>query len=367
MTFTRKYLVLGSVLGLSLAACGSDDADGGGGTAGSGGDTQCPDCLVPPAAPANGATGDGDGTVLAARKWYFGDTTRAGASDPNAWKKFGYDLDGLKSTRTSTNHCKLAEGASDSVKTDGDNGIDNSFGPNIMPIMTGINPQFATLINDNVTAGFFAMILEIEKVGTGADYVNLPAALYFGANVGEIVGSPPKWDGSDVWPVYCDLMTDCKASGTMQLDGGNQSTVKFPNSYMTGRTWVSGPGSVVTMTLLVGGVTFSLKITKAVITAELNATNTGGTNGVIAGILDTEQVVSTISQLAGRISTSLCDGSALDEVKNSIRKASDIMSDGTQNPNATCNGITVGLGFDLAPVQLGAVLDESEVTPDPCE
>jgi hypothetical protein len=365
MKLRSSIHVLGSVvLGLSLLACGSDDGgESSGGSGGGGGDGQCTDCLVPPAPPAAGVAGDGDGTVLALKKWYFGDTTRAGAADPAAWKKFGYDLDGLKSTRTSSNHCKLVEGASDSVKTDGDDGIDNSFGPNLLPILVDVTPNFSTAINDNINAGVFAMIIGVETVGSGADYVNLPAAIYFGADR----EAAPAWDGNDVWPLYCDLLTDCKDTGTTQLEGGNQSKVKFPNSYMSGRTWVSGPGSNVTVTLAVGGVTFSINIAKAVITADMAAGNASATNGVIAGVIETEQVVSTVAQMAGRISTGLCDGSALDGVKASIRKASDIMKDGTQDPNATCNGISVGLGFDMQAVKLGEVLDNTPPTPDPCD
>ncbi len=342
MTSNRKLHVLGLVAtvvgGLSLVvACGSsDDTDGGAsGSGGGGGSTGCSDCVVPPTAPADGVPGDGAGTVMAARKWYFGDTSRSGAADPNAWKKFGYDLDGEKSNQNSSNHCKLVEGANDAVKTDGDGGIDNSFGPNLLPLLLGIDSQFPTTINDNVTAGSFAMILEIEDIGSGKNYTNLPGALYFGAEL----ASEPVWDGSDVWPLYCDLMSECKTSGTSQRSAGNKSLVTFPNSYVADGTWVSSTGANVTLVLAVGG---------------------------IAGILETEQVVTTISQTAGFISSSLCEGDALNELKNSIRQSSDIMQNGTQNPDATCDGISVGLGIDLEAVQLGEVLDATSDAVDPC-
>jgi hypothetical protein len=371
MTSNRKLHVLGLVAtvvgGLSLVvACGSsDDTDGGAsGSGGGGGSTGCSDCVVPPTAPADGVPGDGAGTVMAARKWYFGDTSRSGAADPNAWKKFGYDLDGEKSNQNSSNHCKLVEGANDAVKTDGDGGIDNSFGPNLLPLLLGIDSQFPTTINDNVTAGSFAMILEIEDIGSGKNYTNLPGALYFGAEL----ASEPVWDGSDVWPLYCDLMSECKTSGTSQRSAGNKSLVTFPNSYVADGTWVSSTGANVTLVLAVGGITISLDIKKAVITAEMGSGDppTSATNGIIAGILETEQVVTTISQTAGFISSSLCEGDALNELKNSIRQSSDIMQNGTQNPDATCDGISVGLGIDLEAVQLGEVLDATSDAVDPC-
>jgi len=369
MTSNRKLHVLGLatalVGGLSIVvACGGSDDDGGGGGGSSGGSSQCPDCITPPSAPSDGVPGDGAGTVLAASTWYFGNTTRDGSPNPDAWKKFGYDLDGVKSSRTSTGHCQLAEGASDAVKTDGDGGIDNSFGPNLLPLLEGLDSEFAASINDNVAAGGFAMILEIEKLGAGSSYVDLPAALYFGADL----GGPPSWDGSDEWPLYCDLMTDCKESGTMQREDGNESQVQFPNSHVANGTWVSGPPTTVTLVLSVGGVTFSLDVKQGIITAELGSGDppTSATNGTIAGILETEALVAQISQAAGFINTSLCEGSALDELKNSIRQASDIMSDGSQDPNSTCNGISVAMGIDMQAVQLGSVVDKDTDVEDPC-
>ena len=36
-----------------------------------------------------------------------------------------------------------------------------------------------------------------------------------------------------------------------------------------------------------------------------------------------------------------------------IEQASDILTDGTQDPTQTCDGISIGLGFDALPDQLG--------------
>ncbi len=42
------------------------------------------------------------------------------------------------------------------------------------------------------------------------------------------------------------------------------------------------------------------------------------------------------------------------------------MKDGTQNPDALCNGISVGIGFDMKAVQLGEVLNQAPEGEDPC-
>jgi hypothetical protein len=43
------------------------------------------------------------------------------------------------------------------------------------------------------------------------------------------------------------------------------------------------------------------------------------------------------------------------------------MKDGTQDPAAFCNGISIGLGFEMKAVQLGGALNAQPPEPDPCE
>jgi hypothetical protein len=42
------------------------------------------------------------------------------------------------------------------------------------------------------------------------------------------------------------------------------------------------------------------------------------------------------------------------------------MKDGTQDPTATCDGISIGIGFDASVVQLGAIADPAPPATDPC-
>jgi hypothetical protein len=41
------------------------------------------------------------------------------------------------------------------------------------------------------------------------------------------------------------------------------------------------------------------------------------------------------------------------------------MDDGTQDPNQTCNGLTMGIGFDAALVEIGEPVTVPPA-PDPC-
>ncbi len=377
----RKLFVgiLGAAGALALAVgCGgssdSNSGSGGGGTGGSDGgtvDPPCTDCTVPPAQPPDAPGGDGAGTTLAVNKLYLGDTDWDGNPNPDAWKDFGYDLDGFKSTKNSANHCKVnAGGSKAAIQTDGNGGIDNSFGFNIMPIITSLATDASTKINDNINSGAFTIILKIDGIGGGTNYAGLPASLYAGAQLVDANGTEtvPKWDGTDQWPVYCELMNDCQTSGTKQIADGNDSKVKFPSSYVANGTWVSGSKANVALSLSVSGYSLSLTIHNAVLTAKLDGGNppAGATRGIIAGILETEELITSLQSVAGNIDSSLCEGSTFDNIAQQIRATSDIMKDGTQNPDAVCDGISIGLGFDMKAVQVGKVMDKAEAGPDPC-
>ena len=368
----RTYLIPSVIAAMGIialaSACGSSDDEGSGGSA-SVPDEPCTTCATPPTAPEGASPGDGAGTVLAINKLYLGDSDRAGTPSQTAWKKFGYDLDGYNSNKNSGTHCKVNEGGTKSnIQTDGDDGIDNSFGANIMPVIVGLQSDAATKINETIEEGSFTIILEVKDIGGGTDYVNLPAALYAGAALVDAEDQPitPSWDGTDEWPVYCELMNTCSESGTPQIPD-NKSKVQFASSYMAGGTWVSGTKTTVNLSLAIAGFSLSLDINQAVITADMSGDPPNkATNGVIAGVIESEALINSLVSVAGSISTSLCSGPTLESVKQQITAASDIMKDGTQNPDALCNGISVGIGFDMKPVSLGTVLDKNPPGEDPC-
>lgn len=67
------------------------------------------------------------------------------------------------------------------------------------------------------------------------------------------------------------------------------------------------------------------------------------------------------------MSAELCSGSTVEAIKESVRQASDIMKDGTQDPNVECDGISVGLGFEATRIVVGSVAPAPQPTPDPCQ
>ncbi|APR77142.1 Hypothetical protein A7982_02489 [Minicystis rosea] len=310
--------------------------------------------------PGPGASNPGDGTgsvTLAVSKLYLGNTKPDGTPDSqNGWKNFGFDLDGKISTATSTDLCKPRDNAATkNVYPDGNDGIDNSFGKNILPIILGLASDAPEKINDSIAEGSFTIMLDMQKLGTGADYNPLTTQLYAGANL----GAAPKWDGTDKWPVVPELLVD-------PTDITKGSKVTFPMSYVTGNTWVSGSKGNVVLSLSISGFTLELTIASAQIMVTLDSAHKKGTKGVIAGILETDKLISELKKVAGAFDPSLCSGATIDSITSQIAQASDIMKDGSQAPGTPCDGISIGLGFDADIVQLGTVADPAEPKPDPC-
>jgi hypothetical protein len=99
---------------------------------------------------------------------------------------------------------------------------------------------------------------------------------------------------------------------------------------------------------------------------KLDPTHTKVTGGIIAGVLTTSDFEAQLTQVAGMFDPSLCTGPTIDSILAQIAQASDILHDGTQDPSKTCDGISIGLGFDAAADQLGPSVAPPPPPPDPC-
>ncbi len=297
---------------------------------------------------------DADGSVVFAfNKFFFGDTDRMGVSSQTAWKQYGADIDHKTTDRNSTDVCTLASGASKSAQVDGNNGIDNSFGQNILPILlTTAGQDFGKQVNDSINAGRFTDLVKIDRLGTAATYPNLTGAFFGGASL----GAAPAWNGNDVWPV--DTAT------VKNGDVGMPNTV-FPSSSMSARVWTSGIAGGITLPIVIGGLAFNMHLTQATITMRVDGTNQSAVEGTVSGVVNAEDFIVSMKTVAGRITTSLCQGSAFESIAQQIRQASDIRADGTNVAGFSCDAISVGVGFEAKRVKLGTAVTPP-VSPDPC-
>ena len=358
MKLSNSVTAVGLVAGLGLcaigiAASGCSSSSSGGGTSSTVGG--------PPAKPSAGATTSHDEHNFAMHILFLGDTDRSGTASGTAWKSIGYNLDGKVTTKDSTDVCSLASGASKTTQVDGNSGIDNSFGENILPIiLTTAGSDASKKINDSIAKGSFTVM--VDAVGlSDADpkqtATGLTGALYAGGTFDPDGGTKPTFTTADNWPVRPELLV-----------GGDIKSpkVKFGDAYIVNGTFVNGSPGDLTLNLAIGGVALDLAIHSAVITFDHPAA-TKAINGTIAGVINTEELITGLKTVAGRISTSLCTGSAFESIAQQIRQASDIMSDGSNASGKACNGISIGLGFTADEIgKPSAIAALAAPTDNPC-
>lgn len=339
-----------------------------------------------PGAPAGDGSND---LVLAIRKLTFNDgkTGSDGKPLPDGWQKYGYNLD-HKVTLPSVDPdakwnpngsdatpdlmtkdvCQSVDHALPGYAFEGYNGIDNAFGF-VVQVLNSLQEDWIAQLNQAIASGQQTLLVRVGDVGSQTNYLGLQGALFTGAPFecpGADGGAPdgggctPAFSGTDVWPI-----------GGESVIGGNATLprVTFPGAYMTGRYWVSGTqASDLGITFNLKGQPLTLQIHRAVITAKIEQDGTVH-EGTLAGILDTEEFLSAVKRVIVGYSgnTSYCGPAEFDTLAGTqLRQFSDILVDGTQDPNELCNGISFGVGFEAVPAKLGVVKPSASPPPDPC-
>jgi hypothetical protein len=319
----------------------------------------------------------------AVHRLYLGDTDRTGVTNPEAWKSFGYDLDGKITTQLSTDVCTLMAGASKSVQIDGNGGIDNSWGANIVPIFQTLDSTFSQSENNLIQSGgptqLFYVVGFDDSVGNMTTAAGLSGAALSGASYSIAHGGmAPTWDFNTHWPIAPESLNCYPAGGsdtcTTSTDPIAAANVKFRAAFQTKGTFVNGNRSTVTLQLAIGGNTTNpmvLNIHGGVVTFDPMMPG-AVTNGTIAGAIATQEFIAALRQVAGHISASLCSGSAFQSIASQIEQTSDVVLSGdavSNSPGATCNAISIGLGFDATEMALPTGADIAALQPpqpNPC-
>jgi hypothetical protein len=328
-------MVWGVVVVVCLGACGGDDDDGGGG----GADAAPPadgDVPTPDGAPACSVAGT---TVFAISQLHWGE------GNSGEWKSMGFDLDGLASTAASTDVCQPNSGGQAGVAhPDGNEGRDNSFGKNILPTLLALYPTWASDTNNSLDMGAFNTLLELSCLPPAGDVPALTTKLF----VASPLGALPKFDGTDVFAVDPGFLSN-------PMDPASTVLV-FPDGSVTGATFEAGPGGTVVlsvpMSTQTGTSSFTITLHAPRITMTLSADRKSAT-GMIGGVLNTEELVTEVREVGAAVG--LCGNAVLDNLVTQIRQSSDILSDGTQDPAKTCDGISFGIAFEVVTADRGAV------------
>jgi len=306
--------------------------------------------------PDAGTTDSAAVTTFAVDTILLGDQLRDGDASAGAWMEFGYDIDGLTTTQTSSDVCTLASGAPQTVQSDGDEGTDNAAGAVLLPLLgfyAGLQPSADA--TTSLQKGSWT--LQIQVRGLPADAQQAATGLSAEVFVSGALGVTPTFAPDLQWPVLPSSLNDNAtiASG---------ARVHFSTVYVTNGTLVAmGSTEPLTIPLLLGGHLLTLRVHQPILTFAHNGTE--ATDGVIAGVLHTDEVVSSGRTFAEHVASSDC-GSNWDSYATAIAEAQDILSDGTNVPGVPCDAISVGVGFTAKvianPTQVGVDL----VPDDPC-
>jgi len=292
----------------------------------------CGGSVVGEQPPPSGAT-----RHYAIRKLQLGLTRfENGFADANAWKRYGYDLDGRTTTRddsrASVNTCMRRAGSPTTVLTDGDGGRDNNFGQHFMSLLKSLKADVEESVNAGIVKGKATLLLRLDNV-SGGDNPKVPGAFVLAGPL----GAAPRWDGTDKWPM-----------DTSSVDGSNQPLITFPDGYIKNGYWVSGAlGSKSANIPLPLGETTVLPMSGVVLSFKM----ADGSDGVIAGASPAESLVEGFTPLLKRWGS--CPGDAtFEQVILTATASADLVSGAPnlQDTTRECDSVSIGLGFSVAPV-----------------
>lgn len=231
-----------------------------------------------------------------------------GAADPAAWRNIGLDIDGIASTRTSTDVCKLAAGAPAGVHDDGVGGVDNSFGANVVPMLVAF-------FGSDVNAHMNATLLSAERT----DLLAIRGA-------------------------------DAAGDATV---GASLNGAALPHAWIAGSTFVAAP-SEQQYQLALGKVGdgaatgFPTELVLRIQHVQIVAPLRGGAwtieGGVLSGIIPVDEAVQDVHDTVLALHPDESPD-MLADFERMVRQAADILVDGKQDPTRPCDGISVGLRF----------------------
>jgi len=308
---TRRAVL--AVLAVGCVCCGGKPgvmADAGAEAAG-------PVCGEPLPPDAESLSSDLGARIYAINQFFMGDTDTSGTPDANAWQRIGFDLDHTDTSNPQQQpNCSTQDTA---FLLDGNCGIDNGLGSYFDSFPT-ISP-LSQLQTSQATSGQWTLLLSVSGAAAGSSSTQLGGALY----VGSPLTSPPRFDGSDVWPP----MTD-SAPGGQYANAWSDAYLVGASLFVTGRMLVPFDFSVGS------GTRKRVVLQVELIEMDLSSDGASVTHGILAGIIPPASQSSFFGTCAGPATY-----------------YTDILSDGSVDPTRPCDATSFGIGFTAQAVTLG--------------
>ncbi len=351
-----------ATLGVAWYACAIYDStllappDAGDGAADAGGDVASNDagCVkaVPPARPPADDPSDADIELVFAVRAFVFDGPEAGPPPPT----LGYDLDGLctcpdpEACTNSTPHC------------DGPGGRDNSGAALLHTFETLSSGDLFSqqVIDDGLDGGQYGMLLRVRNYNGAANDTSVEVSAYIADGVAGADGGPttPAWNGQDSWIVD-------KSS----VFGAGPQIIPL---HYDAQGYVAGG-------VLVGSFDYPLPLgfstidrldvvlTHGFVTGTL--TKAGNAYRIDDGLAGGRWAIAdTLQQLAyvhdpANTNDYLCPATATyGQLKMVLCPALDLTVDPKAPSSASCDAISLVLGFSAQSARLGSILDVPRTT-----
>jgi hypothetical protein len=322
---------------------------------------------VPDRPPSSTSSPDDDGEAVFA----FRNISLDQSGD--RWRRFGLDLDGLLTASTDDPaECVAADG---NPVLDGERGIDNSFGQNVLPTVVELIACLEDNIALNQGLGFGTVLLRLRewngtpndaKVdvsvlsavdGTSLDEVS---SLQWGGSNGATLmleqGSaqapPPAWDGEDTFFV-----------DPASLVAGDLShpLVWKTDAYIRDGRVVLPLDTAATFVFLTGPGSFSISV-NGFLLADISEDGQTLEKGLLAGRFSAGELVATLAPLG------ICDEGFRDSVTGLLTSNLDLRIDPTLGSSEDpCTAIGVAFSFQGIRARIAGTVAPVELPiPDPC-
>lgn len=335
----------GAAGAIAMVGGGGGGAASASGSAGGGG-TACVS-RRPPGPPTSagggGAGADSISFTVAFRDFDFGEA-------PTSTVVAGYDLDGACTDCTCTgdtsSRCLPRPGATKAAITDGPQGEDRGARALFQAGAAIFEPISSQGVKKAVDSGQFTVLLRVSGYNGLADDTNVVVAWFVGAGL----PAPPKWDGSDEWPV--------REYGVKNGDV-NQPVSVDTAAYVRDHVLVAGPkgvdGTSREVPLQVSA-DFLLTVSSVFVTGRIvpSGSSYALQDSILAGKWKTEDILRQVSGLSfGGVP--ICPGTPLyAQIGTTICNSSDVsLFDGT--PTDACNAVSLGVTFLATPARIGSV------------
>jgi hypothetical protein len=289
------------------------------------------------------------------------------------WRRFGLDLDGMNTSSIEDEaECVAANGR---PTLDGDKGIDNSFGQNVLPTVVGLISCLEDNIALNQGRGFGTVLLRLRewngtpndaKVdvsvvssvdGTSADDVT---GFEWGGPDGATLKLPganedapaPAWDGDDVF--YVD-------PGSLVAGDIRYPLVWKTDAYISNGRVVLPVDTATTFVFLTGPGSFWLSLDGYLI-ADISEDGETLEKGLLAGRFSAGELVATLKPLG------ICDSGFRGSVTSLLTDNLDLRIDPTLgSPDEQCTASSVAFSFQGIRARIAETIAPVELPiPDPC-